>query len=142
MRLNLINPNDYINVIVSSDSYLPFISEQFDGILFSDILEHLSPEHAYSAVKDAYRLLKNKGRIFIKVPNRDTWSMADYNDQGHVWLPSLEEVHDLLQIGGFNNETVNTFTRGFPLSQTIRRMVKKDLRFPYFGRAIFATAKK
>ncbi len=128
---------------IGSNAYkLPFKDRQFRGVLFSDVLEHILPEQAVGAMREANRLLEGGGHVFVNIPNRHTWSGAARKDQGHIWLPTRTEVRMLLELGGFRPDTIKIFTRGFPASKPIRRFTGKDLIFPYFGRSIFAHGQK
>lgn len=121
---------------------LPFQSGYFQGVLFSDILEHMWPEEALEAIREGYRLLRPEGYTFVNIPNRNTWSAAALKDKGHVWLPSRKEVVQLLTKGGFSEKEIDIFTRGYPGSRFYRQTFGRDLRIPWFGRSIFASAKK
>lgn len=128
--------------IVSNVFELPFQSRKFQAILFSDVLEHVWPHQAMQALEEAHRLLDEEGYVFINIPNRVTWNNAAQKDEGHVWLPNLKEINDLLNRSGFNGRKIEIFTRGFPLSRVYHKIIKHDLRLPIFGRSIFACAQK
>lgn len=124
--------------LVSQVYELPFRNEVFDGVLFSDVLEHVWPRQAVLAMKEAKRVLKQNAYIFVNIPNRESWNDAARNDQGHVWLPNIKEVLELIRRGGFECEAIQTFTRGFPNSKEYREKHGSDLRLPTSGRSIFA----
>lgn len=128
--------------VAATATNLPFADSQFQGVLFSDILEHMWPEDALKAVKEANRVLENGGYIFINIPNRNTLSKVAKNDLHHVWLPSIREVKQLLKLGGFRAESAKIFTRGFPFSQTYQKFSSLDLELPSFGRTIRAAAQR
>lgn len=128
---------------VNSNAYeLPFAGEQFQAVVFSDVLEHIWPRQAVQAIKEAHRLLNNNGYVFVNIPNRITWNRAAQRDQGHVWLPSLNEVAKMITLGGFGSEEVKMFTRGFPGSNIFRIITGQDLKGSLLGRSIFACARK
>jgi len=121
---------------------LPFKSRSFDGVLFADVLEHMWPQSALQAVKEAGRLLSSSGYIFVNIPNRITWSSAARKDKGHVWLPTIREMKELLLATGFETESIEYYTRGFPLSKALRRVTDEDFKLPFLGRSIFISAQK
>lgn len=130
-------------VVAGTAPELPFRSDHFEAVMLSDILEHLSPEHATTALNEVCRVLKPKGRAFLNIPNRLAWkNSALYNDPSHVWLPTIKEVHELLTDTGFCEGSFQTYTRGFPFSLTFRRITRIDLHFPYFGTSIRVSAQK
>ncbi len=120
---------------------LPFKKECLIGIIFSDVLEHVSPDNAVQAVRSGYEMLQIGGRLLINIPNFFTWSDAAKKDMGHVWLPAIGEVRTLLEQAGFINKP-RLYTRGFPLSNFIRKNLDRDLRLPFLGRSIQAVVEK
>lgn len=128
--------------VVSFADTLPFRDNSFDGVLLSDVLEHMNPDDSVTAVCEAQRVLDTRGWIFINIPNRITWSSAAKKDQGHIWLPTIAEMQELLITAGFSEESIHYFTRGFPFSKAVRRLTQVDFRFPAFGRSIFICAQK
>lgn len=126
---------------VASLAYeLPFQNGRFQGVLFSDVLEHVWPQHAVEGVREAHRVLNDGGRIFVRIPNRNTWTPMAVRDEGHVWLPNIAEVKTLLSRGGFEPNSIEITTRGFPF----RRLQPgdRDIKGPVMGRAILASARK
>lgn len=129
--------------LVSGDmSDLPFSDASFEGVLSSDILEHVYPEDAVQVVEEGSRVLKPGGWIFINIPNRESWSEASWRNPEHVWLPSKKEMVDLLGRNGFNNEKLEATTRGFPGSNLFHHLAGRDLYIPFWGRSIFVKAQK
>lgn len=118
----------------------PFRSSAFDGVLFSDTLEHIYPEEAVLAMQEAHRVLKPRGWIFINIPNRISWSKNSHRIPGHLWLPTKEEMAEMLKAQGFNNDGMEVITRGFPGSNLAHTFLGRDLRLPYLGRSIFIKA--
>ena len=47
---------------------LPYASDSFDGVVFSEVLEHIPDDAA--ALREIWRVLKPGGRVAITVPNR------------------------------------------------------------------------
>ena len=100
------------------------------------------PENAQKATKEAMRTLNRNGYIFINIPNRVSWVKAKKEDAGHVWLPTIREMKDLLVNTGFKKDSIRHFTRGFPISNQVRMITGSDLRLPLFGKSIFISAQK
>lgn len=121
---------------------LCYEDEEFDIVLLSDILEHINPEEALIALNEAYRVLASKGRLFIRIPNRQTWTRKTWMDQAHVWLPSIKELNQLVSLARFSKTQRDFTTRGFPISKEFFEITNKDLRFPVGGTAILFTAQK
>lgn len=64
---------DVLNVDIEKVEKLPYSFEQFDVILFGDVLEHMiSPEAVLKKLKP---YLKNDGFIVVSLPNVAYWSI-------------------------------------------------------------------
>lgn len=50
---------------------LPYGSDQFDGIITTGVLIHLSPDECLSFFREAHRVLQNGGRIVLSVTHYD-----------------------------------------------------------------------
>lgn len=133
------NQNQHYSV--ASLAYeLPFKDGLFQGVLFSDVLEHVWPQQAVEGVREAHRLLDDGGSIFVRIPNRNTWTGMAARDEGHVWLPNLDETKELLVRGGFAPGSIQITTRGFPFARLQPK--QRDIKAPLLGRAILASARK
>lgn len=55
--------------IVATVFHLPFRSELFDTILFTDVVEHLPEDTEVVALSELKRCLKSTGRIVLSTPN-------------------------------------------------------------------------
>ena len=62
-----------VELLLGSVTNLPFDSESFDWVIMSNIIGHLSDKK--TALLEAYRVLKNPGRIVITDWTRDFQSM-------------------------------------------------------------------
>jgi len=60
--------NEFLKVFVAPAEKLPFPENFFDVILFNEVLEHLKNDR--KAIKEAFRCLKQGGKIIIFAPNR------------------------------------------------------------------------
>jgi hypothetical protein len=59
-----------------------------------------------------------------------------------VWLPTPDEVRELLEVGGFDADSISVFTRGFPHSNEHLATYGKDYIQTHSGTAICARARK
>jgi len=57
-------------VCASADS-LPFEDGRFDGVVMFHVLEHLTDDERNAAIKEAYRVLRTNGKIFVRVFHKD-----------------------------------------------------------------------
>lgn len=55
--------------IVATAFHLPFSSELFDTIIFTDVLQYLPAEREHLAFSELKRCLKRTGRLVLSVPN-------------------------------------------------------------------------
>lgn len=127
------------SVNLSADR-LPFASNSLDGLLFGDILEHLSPFQAEQALNEAYRILKLGGHLFINIPNRDTWTRKTFLEPTHKWIPTIADMSSVAKL--INLHDIKISTRGFPISKQWRSIFGKDLHLPLYGTSIFICGKK
>ncbi|MEM3399730.1 MAG: class I SAM-dependent methyltransferase [Candidatus Micrarchaeia archaeon] len=61
------NGRDDVCLLVADTCSLPFPPETFDAVLASHVLEHLLEEDRKIAVSEIKRVLKKRGRVFVKV---------------------------------------------------------------------------
>lgn len=63
---NTLHKNPYLDYTVNLNEPLPFGHEEFDTIIISDVMEHLSrPEMVW---KEMYRILRKDGKVILNVP--------------------------------------------------------------------------
>ena len=92
------------------ESPLPFSDDSFQTIIVNQVIEHLNETEAKNAVKEAYRLLKPKGMIFIFSPNR--FNVRERTlDPTHQRLLTPPELFRLLANAGFENISPKDFPR-------------------------------
>ncbi len=63
--------NNYSSDIVAKGDILslPFDDEQFDVVLLLDVIEHVSVELQAQALKEVFRVVRNKGTLIASIPN-------------------------------------------------------------------------
>lgn len=85
----------------------PYASEQFDVVLYLDVLEHVyGRDHS---LLEARRVLRPGGRLLLSVPKRDTewkalrarYGIFAYSDPDHKVEYSRTEIEDELARNGF-----------------------------------------
>jgi SAM-dependent methyltransferase len=90
-----------------------FSSNSFDVILASHLIEHLNDPASF--VREAYRLLKPGGHLFVTTPNiagfqarlfRGRWRSAIFD---HLYLFSIKTLKALLAKAGFKIESLYTW---------------------------------
>lgn len=87
----------------------------FDTIIFSQVLEHLpSPK---KTLKEAYRILKPEGKVFIYMPNPEGYLAKIFGKYWHGWhipfhfyMLKEEMMQKLAKESGFTVEKIRTVT--------------------------------
>ena len=112
-----------------------FSAESFDAVLASHLIEHLNDPKVF--LNEAYRLLKNGGRIFITTPNISgfqarlfggRWRSAIFD---HLYLFSERTLKKMLKDAGFKIESCHTWgglaagTAPLWLKRTVDFLVKR-----------------
>jgi len=88
------------DVVLASTTYLPFKENAFDFLVISEVIEHLVEHEA--AMKEAVRVLQNKGGIALQTPNRQiTRQRAVAEGYGHVHEFNPKELFRFLTNFGF-----------------------------------------
>lgn len=101
---------------IDFDEY--FLDQEFDYIIFADVLEHLlDPE---TILKKCQRVLKNEGAILSSIPNISHSAISlnllrgnfNYNrigllDETHVKLYTKKSIYTLFEKSGFNITYLN-----------------------------------
>lgn len=97
---------------------LPFRDGTFDALLAISLIEHLTKKEAHGFIKEACRVLKKNGVIFLVTPNWDSpiriilgkrW--FGYADPTHICFYNKKELIDLLKKYDFSS-----FQTTFPLA--------------------------
>ena len=104
---------------------LPFKTNEFDCVLFIDVLEHLKNRN--QALSEIHRVLKKEGNLLITVPNVDTsWKKLQkkhglfyYTDPDHKIEFTRQQIENLLKIKNFTIKKVALGMWDTPLSGLI-----------------------
>ena len=89
---------------------LDFPKESFDVVFCSHVLEHL--ENPVKIIRNARRLIKNKGYIIVGLPIEKnlirTVLRDDYfkNHEGHIYEFSTRNIQEILNLNGFSMEKI------------------------------------
>lgn len=87
-----------------ADAYsLPFREGSFDGVLLSNVLEHL--EHPDAAMKEVTRVLRDGGRIMVELPGRKGYAF----DSTHVRFWGETDIVSYLTLHGFRDIRASYF---------------------------------
>lgn len=102
---------------LESEQILPFKENEFDVIIFGDVLEHL--RDPLSVLKSFKKYLKKSGRMIISLPNIANWAIRlqllsgkfEYTSEGilddtHVRFFTLKTAKDLIRGAGLRIEHI------------------------------------
>jgi len=110
---------------------LPFKDNFFDAVLFLDVLEHIKDDQ--SAVEEAKRVLKEKGRIIITSPALGfIWSEHDIK-QGHQKRYTKREIRNLAQNVGLKTSFISYFNFFLSLPIIVIRLLSRVKLFRAFS---------
>jgi hypothetical protein len=87
------------------DDFVQKFRGQFDLIIMSHVLEHISKDKIIETLSKIKELLTNDGGIFIMVPNAQSpvgcyWAYEDFT---HTTLFTSGSLYYVLKMAGFNN---------------------------------------
>lgn len=138
---------------------LPFPSNSFDIVLFTEILEHLrlNPLHA---LREVYRVLKSDGRIILSTPSitvthrllflfgktyqgnavEEFRKLEWLGHMGHIRLYSSDEVKGFLEYTGFKELQVTS--KHYRAKTLGRENLARTLMGWRFHNSLYVTAKK
>ncbi len=129
LRANL-NPD--IKMIQGWAENLPFRNEEFEVIIATAVIEHLS--QPTRMIKECYRLLKKGGILIITTPvpfwDKIARKTGLLKEKGHQKTFSLSILKALLTSQDFNILKAEKFMFspiGFPFEEKIERILKKPL---------------
>jgi len=107
-----------------------FPSDFFEAVTAFDVIEHVEDENFF--VREACRILKKEGLLFLITPNADSWPRDIYmkliygrDDPTHINVQGWKHWEDLLRQVGFNRvEIRGSLLHGFPPTTTLRGKLK------------------
>lgn len=110
---------------LDANEKLPFNSNQFTKVICSDVLEHL--ENRTLALKEIYRVLKPKGKLFLVTDNPNTsWKRWQkkmgffyYADLEHKYEYPKKEIVKTLEKYKFSIDFISSVTFNTPLAPFI-----------------------
>ncbi len=117
-----------------------FKDEYFDIILFHQSLEHMFSPH--NILKESHRILKRGGKIWISVPNHDSFQARIFRkwfyaieSPRHLFGFNKKTITRLLQKVGFNIEHIYTYSLpggpSFSLEYWLNDHFKRSKPFSY-----------
>jgi len=109
----------------------PFNASFFDVVTAFDVIEHVEDEDFFA--KEAFRVLKKGGLLFLVTPNRDSLPRDIYmrliygrDDPTHINVQGWRHWEKLLMKSGFNGvEIKGSVLHGFPPTTTLRGKFKR-----------------
>ena len=101
----------------------------FDTVILWHVIEHLpSPK---KALKSIYKILKDKGSLFVYCPNADSYMSRFFNENWRGWhLPfhfyhfTPDTFNRLLTTTGFKTYSIKTVTPDFIFSESLKNCFK------------------
>ena len=108
-----------------------FDSGSFDAVTAFDVIEHVEDEGFF--IRQAYRILKKDGLLFLITPNGDSWPRDIYmkliygrDDPTHINVQGWRHWEDLLRNVGFRRvEIKGSLLHGFPPTTALRGKFKR-----------------
>lgn len=84
----------------SAGDKLPFGDASFDGVMMTDVIEHLTREHQETSAAELARVLRPGGTLYITTPNHNWVRKVFYaipdRMEHHIGLLHLRELETLL----------------------------------------------
>lgn len=86
-------------------------TEKYDLVFMIDVLEHLPVDKIYSFLRDTYKILKDKGRLMLIVPNAisPAGSYYRYIDWTHQISFTPTSISYLLENAGFSRTIIKEY---------------------------------
>jgi 2-polyprenyl-3-methyl-5-hydroxy-6-metoxy-1,4-benzoquinol methylase len=107
--------------------------DSLGGIFCAHVIEHLHPEEAIAFLKQAYRVMKQKGKLVIVTPNTKDLRTTErfWMDITHVRPYPEKLLCTLLQREGFHS--IQAFSDKEPAKNIIERIIKKLVYYWFLG---------
>lgn len=101
----------------------------FDRIVMLDVLEHFSAEDGFQLLTSLKTILKDSGKIVVKVPNASSpWGLSyQYGDLTHITAYTPESLRQIGIACGLNTDTVYEQKRGSKKRQILDKLICKFL---------------
>lgn len=99
-----IAPGEGVDVVVAPGEHWPFEDQSFDGVLFTQVLEHL--ENRHHVLGEIRRVLKPGGRLVVTVPflfpvHGEPNDYARFTGEGiRALFEDGYEIHEIITTGG------------------------------------------
>lgn len=109
--ISIAKKNNNKNTILKAPATnLPFKNHSFDLVSSISTIEHLTPKEVEKFLSESYRILKNKGLIFIITPNFNSpfrylsgKNWFAYKDPSHINFFTKHKILEELKKAGFKN---------------------------------------
>jgi ubiquinone/menaquinone biosynthesis C-methylase UbiE len=142
MLLPLITINEPFTFKIQGDIFhIPLKDGSVSKIIFSDVMEHLLPEHVSIIIREIYRILNKNGTVFVNTScfgfylrryfyraiGKDGTGRLDWADlkDGHFNRLKHKEMVDIFSTAGFQINDYR-FTKHFfqPIPQILRQLLR------------------
>ena len=102
------NLNKNNSFITGSGANLPFRDKCFDYVTMVEVIEHLKNEEAEAMIKEAYRVLKDDGKIVLTTPNyRSLWPIIEFIWSIRSLWPIIEFIWSKANPIDYTKEHIN-----------------------------------
>lgn len=95
---------------------LPFADASFNGVMMTDVIEHLTREDQEKSVAELARIMRPKGTLYITTPNHNWVRKSFYyfpdKMEHHIGLLHIRELEDLLKRHGLAITSSWTYLHG------------------------------
>lgn len=117
IRLNILRfKADSIRPLIQGSVFsLPFEDEQFDCLIFSQVIEHLPKDDMI--LDECVRVLKPGGKLIFGTPDYGSWQ----------W-PMFEWAYDIVHPEGYVQEHITHFT----LESSLEELQRRGLKIEYY----------
>jgi 2-polyprenyl-3-methyl-5-hydroxy-6-metoxy-1,4-benzoquinol methylase len=80
----------------------------YDYIVLFDVLEHINKSYLLEYLQDLKSMLKEEGKILIRVPNSaNPFNQLYWNDITHEFFYNAISLHQVLRLSGFNSVKIS-----------------------------------
>jgi len=84
-----INKHEGVDIVADMNKRLPFVENEFDIIYMNNSLEHC--KDVEFTLKEVHRILKDNGKVFIKVPYWKNPNAFSFNNHFYFTYHSLDK---------------------------------------------------